>query len=367
MRLAGAPPLAAPRPRRLHAGRSWRVRASAAAVSDTEGTWSVRRTPKHLMLQGSGVFNNFRNTPALRVCADSRVAAQIRGVEVYHRVLRPHAPAGLPVLVLHGGPQVPHDYLLPLSRLASAAAPRAVAFYDQPGCGRSGAPATPSDALYSVAGSVALLADVLPRMADVAGAGGVHLLGQSWGGVLALEYALAVGRDASLPRPASVAMATTPAEVPLLHAEVARLQAALPADVRETMQRHEAAGTTSSPEYAAALGAFYARHQCLIQPRPACVEAAFAKAGREWRGTGVIADWAAPRGEALARAWPPGLPALLLSGEADFVTPACVKPLADALPGARWALLRGASHMPHLEVPGAFDAELQAFWKKAEA
>ena len=328
MRVAALPPLAAARPRRPRALRSCRVRA--AAVSDVEGMWPLR------------------------------------GVDVYHRVFTPPAPAGLPVLVLHGGPQVPHDYLLPLSRLAGGAAPRTVAFYDQPGCGRSGSPLAPSE-LYSVAGSVALLADVLARVADLTGARRVHLLGQSWGGVLVLEYALAVGRDASLPRPVSVTLANTPAEVPFLHAEVARLMAALPADVRDCMQRHEKAGTTSSPEYAAALMSFYARHQCQIQPRPACVEEAFAKAGREWRGTGVIADWAAPRGEALALAWPPGLPALLLSGEDDFVTPACVQPLADALPGARWALLRDASHMPHLEVPDAFDAELQAFWRKAEA
>ncbi len=274
------------------------------------------------------------------------------------------------MLVLHGGPGVPHDYLLPLSRLASAAAPRTVAFYDQPGCGRSAAPAA-ADAppgLYSVAGSVALLGEVLARLAaDTAwGSRGFHLLGQSWGGVLALEYALAVSRDTTLPRPASVTLANTPAEVPQLHAEVARLQAALPPDVLAAMKRHEADGTTSSTEYAAALMAFYARHQCVVQPRPACVEAAFAKAGSVWRGTGVIADWSAPKGTELAQAWPTGLPSLLLSGEADFVTPACVQPLADALPGARWTLLPEASHMCHLEVPDAFDAELRAFWRRVE-
>jgi pimeloyl-ACP methyl ester carboxylesterase len=112
--------------------------------------------------------------------------------------------------------------------------------------------------------------------------------------------------------------------------------------------------------------AFYARHQCVVQPRPACVEAAFAKAGSVWRGTGVIADWSAPKGTELAQAWPTGLPSLLLSGEADFVTPACVQPLADALPGARWTLLPEASHMCHLEVPDAFDAELRAFWRRVE-
>jgi L-proline amide hydrolase len=156
----------------------------------------------------------------------------------------------------------------------------------------------------------------------------------------------------------------------MLHAEVAKLMAAMPPDVVQTMQTHEQAGTTAAPEYAAAVMAFYARHQCRIQPRPDCVETAFAKGGTEWRGTGVIADWAAPPAPALAAAWgrmPRPLPMLLLSGEHDFVTPACVAPLADSLPDAKWVLIPDASHMPHLETPEAFDAALATFWAAAEA
>ncbi len=279
---------------------------------------------------------------------------------------------------------MPHDYLLPLCRLSGGAARRGVAFYDQPGCGRSAAPAL-ADAppgLYSVPGSVALLGNVLRRLgADdpAAWARGFHLLGQSWGGVLAFEYVLAAAAAAgtssgvpALPLPASVALANTPASIPELHAEVARLMAAMPPDVVAAMKAHEAAGTTDSAEYAAAVAAFYRRHQCMLVPRPACLEAALARGGSVWRGTGVIADWAVPPAEVLAAAWPRSvrqrpLPALLLSGEHDFVTPASVEPLAQRIPGAQWHLLPGASHMPHLEVPPAFDAALQAFWRDAEA
>jgi L-proline amide hydrolase len=277
---------------------------------------------------------------------------------------------------------VPHDYLLPLQRLASR---RAVAFFDQPGCGRSAAPRrADAPALYSVAGHVALVGAAARQLAaehpGAFGAGGFHLLGQSWGGVLALEYALAAAQAAAsssppgdappLPLPASVVLANTPAAVPQLHEAVAALMAALPTDVAAAMKRHEAAGTTSDPEYAAAVSVFYARHQCQLQPRPACVEAAFAAGGSEWRGTGVIADWAAPSAAAMAPGgaspWPAAVRALLLSGEHDFVTPGCVAPLADAIPGATWRLLEGTSHMPHLEDPGAFDSALEEFWAAAE-
>ena len=298
-------------------------------------------------------------------------------MDIFHRVVAPgrseRGTAPLPVLVLHGGPGVPHDYLLPLARLAAEEAQpaRCLAFFDQPGCGRSAAPsvAAAPPGLYSVAGHVALVAAVARRLAEddpQAWALGFHLLGQSWGGVLALEYALACGRDATLPRPRSAVLANTPADIGALHLEVERLMAELPSEVAVAMKKHEAAKTTGSPEYAAAVAAFYARHQCVIQPRPACVEAAFARGGNVWRGTGVIADWRAPPAAELAAAWPPGMPALLVSGVGDFVTPACVQPLAEALPGAEWLLMDGCSHMPHLEAPAAFDAALQRFWLAAE-
>src|SRR5262245_46344993 len=43
----------------------------------------------------------------------------------------------LPLLVLHGGPGVPHDYLEPLADLAEE---RPVVYYDQLGCGKSDRP-----------------------------------------------------------------------------------------------------------------------------------------------------------------------------------------------------------------------------------
>ena len=73
-------------------------------------------------------------------------------------LLRPTAEGAtprLPIVVLHGGPGVPSDYLLPLSALASdKRSPRAVYFYDQLGCGLSDEPKdfsfySPSQAITS--------------------------------------------------------------------------------------------------------------------------------------------------------------------------------------------------------------------------
>ncbi|MCF7979133.1 MAG: alpha/beta fold hydrolase [Chromatiaceae bacterium] len=47
-----------------------------------------------------------------------------------------------PLLILHGGPGVPHDYLENLEALASRQ--QRVIFYDQLGCGRSDQPDDPA-------------------------------------------------------------------------------------------------------------------------------------------------------------------------------------------------------------------------------
>src|SRR4051812_35057557 len=87
-----------------------------------------------------------------------------------------------PVVMLHGGPAAGHRYLRPYAALAGD---RQVILYDQSGCGRSDSPAELGR--YTVAMYVeeleALRAQLaLPRMI---------LIGHSWGGSLALAYALA--------------------------------------------------------------------------------------------------------------------------------------------------------------------------------
>ena len=57
----------------------------------------------------------------------------------------------IPLLTLHGGPGIPHDYILDMAALASDT--RRVIFYDQLGCGRSDQPNNPS--LWTIERTVA--------------------------------------------------------------------------------------------------------------------------------------------------------------------------------------------------------------------
>jgi len=85
------------------------------------------------------------------------------------------------LVVLHGGPGAHHDYLLPqMLRLAER---YDALFYDQRGGGRSR-----TDDLTPITWRTQ--ADDLARVVDELAPGPLHLVGYSWGGLLALLYAL---------------------------------------------------------------------------------------------------------------------------------------------------------------------------------
>ena len=88
---------------------------------------------------------------------------------------------GTPLILIHGGPGATHDYLLPLEELADK---RPVIFYDQLSCGKSDNPADVS--LWTIERYVEEL-DLLCKSLNFKN---YHILEQSWGGTLAVEYAL---------------------------------------------------------------------------------------------------------------------------------------------------------------------------------
>jgi L-proline amide hydrolase len=263
-----------------------------------------------------------------------------------------HRDGRTPLVILHGGPGAPHDYLEPLSALAQQGS-RACLFYDQIGCGRSQhMPDAPPDFW-----SVDLFCRELSVLLEHVGfAERYHLLGQSWGGMLAMEHAIT--RPAGL---RSLVIANSPASIALWVDEANRLRGLLPNEVQETLRKHEAAGTTASDEYEQAMMSFYERHLCRVVPFPEPLQRTFAQVGQdptvyhtmngpsEFHVIGTLRSW-----DITPRLGEIRVPALVISGEHDEATPAVVRPLVEALPDARWELFAGASHSTHLEQPERF-------------
>ena len=159
------------------------------------------------------------------------------GYNVWYRVIGDREELGkLKLLCLHGGPGFTWDSFEPLE--AMHATGRRVIFYDQLGSGNSDEPHNPS--MYTVD----LYVQEVGVVRRALGLDRVHILGHSWGGMLVMECALT--QPAGL---ASLILADTGASAPQWVAEMRCLVAELQPEVQQTIVKHEAAGTTGSPEH----------------------------------------------------------------------------------------------------------------------
>ena len=266
--------------------------------------------------------------------------------ETWYRVEGELAGERAPLVVLHGGPGAAHDYLVALADLAHDG--RAVVFYDQLGNGRSTHLPERGEDFWTVE----LFVRELHNLVDGLGIRERHhVLGQSWGGFLAQEYALTAPEGLR-----SLVLADTAASFPDFVSEANRLRADLPAEVEATLRRHEEAGTTDDPEYVEACMVFYRRHVCRLDPWPPEIEEGFAWIERdptvyhtmngpsEFHVIGSIRDW-----QSKDRLGAIDVPTLLLSGRHDEATPALQETLRDGIRGAEWVVFEESSHMPHVE------------------
>lgn len=264
----------------------------------------------------------------------------------------------LPLLVLHGGPGLPHDYLEDLAELSGVGRP--VIFYDQLGCGRSDHPEDP--ALWRMDTFVEEIAAVREGL----GLESFHLLGHSWGGWLALEYALR--RPPGL---SSLVLASTCASLPAFAAETRRLKESLPTEVQEVIDRHEASGVTDDPAYVQATMAYATRWMCRLDPFPEHLMRSISNLsgdvyntmqGPEWNVTGNLKDW-----DITARLGEIELPVLITSGRFDEMTPALTKPLVDGIQGAEHVLFEESAHVAMVEEPDRYRDILESFLRRVEA
>lgn len=285
-----------------------------------------------------------------------------RGHRVWYCIVgKSEAPGRLPILCLHGGPGGTHDYLEPIEELAQTE--RRVIFYDQLGCGNSDHPSDPS--LWTVS----LFVEELGFVRRALGLDRVHVFGQSWGGMLGMEYALTHPHGL-----ASMIVADSPASMPQWMAEANRLRAELPSDVQETLLNHEADGSTDHPDYQKAMMVFYRRHVCRLDPWPDCLNRSFEKMEKnpevyrtmngpsEFHVLGVIKDW-----DIVDRLGEIRTPTLVVSGKHDEATPLIAETVHRGIPGSEWVLFENSSHMPHLEETGRFLEVAADFLSRVEA
>jgi L-proline amide hydrolase len=289
-----------------------------------------------------------------------------RGFQTWYRVTGEPDAAGThaPVVLLHGGPGATHDYLDAMRGLAADG--RAVVQYDQLGNGRSTHLRDRGADFWTVDLFRHELANLLAALGI---AGRYHLLGQSWGGCLALEHALLRPRGLR-----SLVLCDTLASIPDFVAECRRLLGDLPADVRATIRRHEEAGTTDAPAYAEACMVFYRRHLCRLDPWPDELNRSFQaleddptvygtmNGPSEFTVTGTIRDW-----QVVDRLGEIRVPTLIVSGRHDETTPRLQETLLQGIAGSEWTCLEQSSHVPHVEEPERWLEAVGGFLRRVDS
>lgn len=177
-------------------------------------------------------------------------------------------PSIVPVIVLHGGPGLPHDYVLPIADLANEdmadgkpAIP--VIFYDQIGNGLSTHyPEKKGDeAFWTIDLWIAELENLLQHFGF--GSKQFDILGQSWGGMLGAEFA--VRQPVGLRR---LIISNSPASISLWKESMNRLRATLPSEVQDVLTTGEKEGQFDSEEYLNASQVFNEQFICRVTPWP---------------------------------------------------------------------------------------------------
>jgi proline iminopeptidase len=257
-------------------------------------------------------------------------------------------------MLVNGGPGLPCDYMRDShSHLADQGF--RVVTWDQLGTGRSDRPGDPG--LWTIERYARELEAVRTGME----LGRVHLLGQSWGGWLSIEYALTFPDGIK-----SLVLSNTAGDLPHLVSELNRLRAALGSETVTMMLRREAEGTIGHSEYKAAVELLNWRHVHRMEAIPPALKRSIdgmvfdiynaMQGPNEFVYSGNLKDWnRVPDMHRIVA------PTLIVVGEHDELTPACAMRMHREMPNSRIHVFPNCSHSTCFEDPEAYFAVLEGF------
>jgi len=284
---------------------------------------------------------------------EGRLAVQ--GGSIWYRVSG--EGRGTPVILLHGGPGYSSFYLKPLEALGND---RPVVRYDQLGGGRSDR--TSDTTLFTIAHFVGELEALRAHL----GYERVHLVGHSWGTILAFEYYRAHPEHV-----ASLTLESPALDIPTWERNARRMVGTLPDSMQRAIRVHEADGTFDAPEYQAAVGEFMQRFvmrrpvQADLDSLMSTVNADlynYMQGPSEFTITGTLKRYNVAPLLGSVR-----VPTLYTVGEYDEAGPPTVRHFAELTPGARVVVIPGAAHLTQWDAPEANVAALRDFLRSVDA
>jgi proline iminopeptidase len=265
---------------------------------------------------------------------------------------------GQPIIVLHGGPDFDHSYLLPdLDRLSDSFR---LVYYDQRGRGKSADNVQPEDV------TIQSEFEDLEGLREYFRLESVAVLGHSWGGVLAMEYAIRhPDRVSHL-----ILMNTAPAshdDLMLFRQDrrkrdaddIEKLKA-----LRTTAKYQEGDHETDADYYRIHFRATVRQPELLERVvkslRLNVTKEGIVKA-REIEERLYNETWLLSEYDLIPKLKRLSIPALIIHGDYDFIPIECAVHIAQAIPGARFVLLRECGHFSYIERPDEVRKEITDF------
>ncbi|KZT01792.1 proline iminopeptidase [Laetiporus sulphureus 93-53] len=241
------------------------------------------------------------------------------------------------LVVLHGGPGLSHDYLLPIAELATYASVPVI-FYDQIGGARSTHLREKDPSFWSID---LFLDELMNLILHFAVQDSFDLLGHSWGGVLGAEYAVRKQPEGLK----HLILSNTLASSELWGRSTAQLMQAFPEDVQQGI----IAGMVDPNRFGEAMRKFNQVHGCTVRPMPKefmySFEQIFGKDGDTTVASApILQDWSI-----IDRLHRIRVPTLVINGGSDIAQDFVVAPFYQYVPDARWITFENSSHTPFWE------------------
>jgi proline iminopeptidase len=266
--------------------------------------------------------------------------------------------AAVKVLLLQGGPGFSHDYLEAMESFLPQAGIE-MYYYDQLGCGNSDHPE--DAALWTLPRYVAEVEEVRKGL----GLDKFVLYGHSWGGLLAIEYALQYQRHLR-----GMVISNMTAGIGSVLRHLDKIKRQLPAAVLAQLRELEARGAYDEPAYEEIMMThLYPQVICRIQPWPEAVVRAFGRVNTkiyhrmqgksEFVIDGNLKDW-----ERWDRLPEIRVPTLALGATHDEMDPADIRRMASLLPRGQAAFCGTGSHLSMWDAQADYFSYLLGFLRK---
>ena len=265
------------------------------------------------------------------------------------------------LLTLHGGPGCSHEYFESFENYLPQEGIQFI-YYDQLGSYMSDQPDDPSLWVRE------RFVEELEEVRQALGLEDFYVVGNSWGGMLTIEYTLKYPKSLK-----GIVISNMTASIPSYVEYITELRNQMPDEVRSVLEKYEAAGDYHNPEYEKTMvDHLYTKHICRLDPWPDAVKRTFEhlstqvyytmNGDNEFFINGNIQDW--DRWEELKTI---AVPVLIPVGEFDSMSPKQILEMEKRMPRARAVICPGGSHLAMWDSEEVYHRELIRFIREVEA